>query len=141
MGGPIIKDKLFFFVFYEGQRFASLSTSSRVVPSTADVAGAMADIAAKGLTISSAGQALLNFFPITPSGILVAQTPTTAKLDEGAFKIDYQLNKKNTISGRCGQIIGRQFSKRAFVCRSPCGWKQSRRFVRLRRANPCTWPA
>ena len=107
VGGPIIKDKLFFFGFYEGQRYSSLATSSRTVPSTADVAGAMADIAAKGLAVSPAGQALLNFFPITATGTLVAQTPTTAKLDEGAFKIDFQLNKNNTISGR--YIVGDSF--------------------------------
>jgi len=107
IGGPIIKDKLFFFGFYEGQRYSSLATSRRTVPSTADVAGAMADIAAKGLAVSPAGQALLNFFPITATGTLIAQTPTTAKLDEGAFKIDYQLNKNNTISGR--YILGDSF--------------------------------
>src|SRR3984893_2094825 len=67
----------------------------------------MADIAAKGLAVSPAGQALLNFFPITATGTLIAQTPTTAKLDEGAFKIDYQLNKNNTISGR--YILGDSF--------------------------------
>ena len=119
VGGPIIKDKLFFFVFYEGQRYSSLATSARTVPSTADVAGAMADIAAKGLPINAAGQALLNFFPITPSGILIAQTPTTAKMDEGAFKIDYQLNKNNTISGR--YIIGDSFQSAPAYAGLPAG--------------------
>ncbi len=77
-----------------------MATSSRTVPSPADVAGAKADIAANGLTVSPAGQALLDFFPLSPTNTLIAQTPTTAQMDEFVIKIDHRINQSNTISGR-----------------------------------------
>jgi len=100
IGGPVIKDKAFFFLYYEGQRYKSLSVSSRSVPSTADVQGALADIAAAGLTPDPVGQALLNFFPITPTGVLTAQTPTTASANGFGTKFDYKFNTNNTLSVR-----------------------------------------
>jgi hypothetical protein len=107
IGGPVIKDKAFFFLYYEGQRYKSLSVSSRSVPSTADVQGALADIAAAGLTPDPVGQALLNFFPITPTGVLTAQTPTTASANGFGTKFDYKFNTNNTLSVR--YIFGDSF--------------------------------
>ncbi len=54
----------------------------------------------KGLTVNPAGQNLLSYFPTTASGTFVASTPTTARMDEFAFKIDHRINKNNTINGR-----------------------------------------
>ena len=114
IGGPIVKDKLFMFLYYDGQRYKSLSVSSRDVPSTAQVQSALADIAANGLTVDPVGQALLNYFPIsstinpaTGNGLLIASTPTTASSNSFGTKIDYKLNDKNTISGR--YIFGDSF--------------------------------
>jgi Carboxypeptidase regulatory-like domain/TonB-dependent Receptor Plug Domain/TonB dependent receptor len=100
IGGPIIKDKMFMFLFYEGQRYKSLAVSSRAVPTPDEIAGAKADIAANGLAIDPVGQTLLNFFPTDPSGFFIAKSPTTASANTFGFKIDYHLNDKNTITGR-----------------------------------------
>src|SRR5450755_1195561 len=78
IGGPIVGDKAFLFVYYEGQRYKSSSVSERPVPSTTDVNNALADIAANHLTVDPVGQALLNYFPITDSGSFVTSTPTSA---------------------------------------------------------------
>jgi hypothetical protein len=100
IGGPIVKDKAFMFLFYEGQRYKSLAVSSRAVPTPAEIQGAKDDIAANGLTVDPVGQALLNFFPTDPSGTLIARSPTTASANTFGVKFDYRLNEKNSLAVR-----------------------------------------
>ncbi len=100
IGGPIVKDKAFMFLFYEGQRYKSLAVSSRTVPTPAEIQGAIDDISAHGLTVDPVGQALLNFFPTDPSGTIIAQSPTTASANTFGVKFDYRLNDKNSLAVR-----------------------------------------
>lgn len=100
IGGPIVKDKAFLFMYYEGQRYKSSSVSERSVPSTADVNAALADIADNELTVDPVGQTLLNYFPITDSGNFVTSTPTTATLNSFGTKFDFKLSPTNSIAVR-----------------------------------------
>src|SRR5262249_24423110 len=100
IGGPIIKDKAFFFLFYEGQRYKSVAVANRTVPSTQEVNDVLADIAANGLTVNPVGQALFNFFPVTDNGTLIQNDPTTASNNEFGVKFDYKLNNSNSLAVR-----------------------------------------
>ncbi len=100
IGGPVIKDKAFLFLYYEGQRYKSSSVSERAVPSTSDVNAALADIAANNLTVDPVGQALLNYFPITSTGNFVTSTPTIASANSFGIKFDYKVNPSNSIAVR-----------------------------------------
>src|SRR5580704_6616424 len=100
LGGPIIKDKAFFFVYYEGQRLSSLAVSNRAVPSTSDITAAKADIAANGLAIDPVGLSLLNYFPTSPTGRFTANTPTTATQNSFGTKFDFKVTPRNSITVR-----------------------------------------
>ncbi len=100
IGGPIIKDKAFMFLFYEGQRYKSLAVSSRTVPTPDEIQGAIDDITTNHLTVDPVGQALLNFFPTDPSGVIIAKSPTTASANTFGVKFDYRLNDKNSLAVR-----------------------------------------
>jgi hypothetical protein len=107
IGGPILKDKAFLFLYYEGQRYKSSSVSDRVVPTTADVSNALADIAANNLTVDPVGQTLLNYFPITSTGNYITSTPTFASANSFGTKFDFKVNTTNSIAVR--YILGDSF--------------------------------
>ena len=105
IGGPVIKDKAFMFLFYEGQRYKSDAVSSRFVPTQDEIDGAMADIASSGLNVDPVGQALLNFFPVdrdsNPSdGVTIVKSPTFASMNTFGVKFDYKFNEKNSLAVR-----------------------------------------
>ena len=103
LGGPIIKDRTFFFMFYEGQRYAALSSKQYSVPNQDDVAAARAAITAAGLSTSPAGENLLKFYTLNPSGagnLLVLNPPTTATTDSFMVKIDHKLSSTMLLNGK-----------------------------------------
>ncbi|MBZ5704205.1 MAG: TonB-dependent receptor [Acidobacteriia bacterium] len=118
IGGPIIKDKAFFFLFYEGQRNISEAVKGRRVPTQAAIDAAKADIAANPLlSIDPVGLALLNYFPVDQNpadqgaangvGTYTQHTPSRASNNEFGVKFDYKLNQNNSLAVR--YIFGDSF--------------------------------
>jgi hypothetical protein len=122
LGGPIVKDKTFFYVDYEGQRENVGVVSLGCVPTLSQIAGAEAAVKAGGGTVSPIGTSILNFYPHNAANYI----PGTVSNDAGCFnsaltqfqpdytaiapsfnnlssfiaKVDHSFNPNNNISGR-----------------------------------------
>src|SRR5277367_3756013 len=118
LGGPIVKDKTFFYVDYEGVREAGAESLLACVPTTVDIANATAAI---GGTVNPVIASLLSSgkaWPtpniggscITAPGDLVSQTFNadntslstrfSNRVDSAIVKIDDQVNATNLLTGR-----------------------------------------
>lgn len=123
LGGPVVKEKLFFFGGYEGQRYSvGNSYGSIAVPVTSSlpspsggttctyltsgdcqnsIPNAIADLQAGGFTVNSLSQTLINLFPANagPSPLVNIGFPNTITADNALGKVDYHLLGHHTISG------------------------------------------
>lgn len=112
VGGPIWRDKAFFFVAYEGYRQRSADPLSAVVPTPA-----FRDIILKGLKVPEA-QLMLNFYPLpngsyAPTDLLAiwnGAAPKEYDDDHVDFKIDYTLFTGNL---SVSSSLGHPFASRA----------------------------
>jgi hypothetical protein len=110
VGGPLVKDRTFFFVNYEAQKNISKPAYTVNIPTQGDVNAALANIAdltinTNKLPINPAGQALFKYFPVNPSLTAggfqeVVQIPNTDSMNSFLVKIDHKMNDKMQLSGR-----------------------------------------
>ena len=128
-GGPIKKDKTFWFGNYEGQRFVTSITNASTVPTAAfktgkftitqdqngnPIAPVNVDVSqpgsannAQGLSLDPNMQKILALYP-TPngpavndiSGILFFPSSSRQRVDDFTIKVDHNINSKNILSVR-----------------------------------------
>ena len=128
LGGPVLKNKLFFFLGYQGQRQHTAGLSYPVtVPTPAEANGDFSQSGAGGgpdenvvafltanpyyalnaaqgiinpTTIDPVAKAYLtnNLIPTSPSGLLTSSAPATSNFDEYTAKINYYASNKDTIA-------------------------------------------
>jgi Carboxypeptidase regulatory-like domain/TonB-dependent Receptor Plug Domain/TonB dependent receptor len=103
LGGPIRRDKTFFFVDYEAMREKGAEASTACVPTAQDIANATA---ANGGVVNPVIAALLakNPWPAPNLGgscpNVSLATPFSNRVDSAIVKIDHNINANNLLTGR-----------------------------------------
>ena len=103
IGGPIAKDKTFFFGYYDGQGYSATIPHLATVPTPAEITQAMNAITTAGLTPTIAGQNLLSFYP-APSdpatGVISVRIPALVNMTNFGVVVDQKIGQRNTLTGR-----------------------------------------
>ena len=111
IGGPILKNKMFFFGSYEGFRQVAPQVSSTRVPSAADLA------LVPQSNWDPISKALLQFWPAPNvpgatqgSNNFIANVSATTLDQTGLVKVDYNFTEKDHLTARWAEYSGRAFT-------------------------------
>lgn len=107
LGGPIVKDKAFWFVGFEKQKYTIALSGLNTEPSLAYQTDALALLSATGTPESPISKnlmanlwpSLITSLPAQPSNYF-ATNPSTGYSYNGVVKVDYNFNEKHHLSGR-----------------------------------------
>lgn len=104
LGGPIVKDKTFFFLAWEGQRERVTSNYILDVPSATQIADAEAATLANGVTPNPALIKILSYFPAATGCTAGSGTPTSTGCIGGSGTANGVVNDKNDLDSVIGKI-------------------------------------
>jgi len=105
-GGPVLKDKLFFFASYEGFRQIAPQVSTTRVPTAAERATVTDPISKALLQFWPAA----NFTPTSGSNNFISNVPSLTFDETGLAKVDYAFSEKDHLSIRWTQYGGTTFT-------------------------------
>jgi Carboxypeptidase regulatory-like domain len=107
LGGPILRDKAFWFLGFEKQKYTIALSGLNTEPSTAYQADALALLSGTGTPASPISQKLMaNLWPSlinnlpANSGNYFATNPSLGYSYNGVVKLDYNFNEKHHLSAR-----------------------------------------
>jgi hypothetical protein len=132
LGGPVIKDKTFFFMAYEGQRERVGSDFLLLVPTSNEIAEAKATALLYQPVINPGLNALLAFYPQSTTGQIADEVRDTNNGDNFIVKLDHNLTKTELLTGRYAFAQSYQI----FPFGSPGGYGTGSRLPQFAQTSP-----
>lgn len=100
LGGPIVRNRTFFFLAYEGQREAAGSDFLLTLPTADEIGQARSLAVANGAAPNPGLDHVLSYFPSTTTGLQNVTVVDQNNLDSFIAKIDQQLSDREQLAVR-----------------------------------------